>query len=249
MLKVQKLIVYKHKSKSIGGSMTSHSQADLVQEIFNLPESDNNVTIINGVEHKVCFATKGRGTGCGRRLPITEFHFRNTAKGIRQNQCNDCKNEKDLKHRAIAIKIKKSFIKRIEAMAQCIVKDCSAKNTYKVDWLHFDHIAPETKNGRKDEISWMVKGKNKSTLEDLLNEIHKTNIVCHVHHAWHTKMQQSLNPKYEYYMVTKDSIERVAELGNWRYSIFRKKKNDRIVLQAYQETLENEDLSKVVRWS
>ena len=60
---------------------------------------------------------------------------------------------------------------------------------------------------------------------------------------------KSLNPKYEYYMVTKDSIDRVQELGNWRYSIFRKKKNDRIVLQAYQETLENEDLSKVVRWS
>ena len=39
MLKVQKLIVYKHKSKSIGGYMTSDSQADLVQEIFNLPES------------------------------------------------------------------------------------------------------------------------------------------------------------------------------------------------------------------
>ena len=157
--------------------------------------------------------------------------------------------EKELKHRAIAIEIKKSFIKRIEKHAQCIVKDCSAKNTYKVDWLHFDHIAPETKNGRRNEINYMVKGRNKATLEDLLNEIHKTNLVCHVHHQWHTKMQQSLNPKYEYYMVTKDSIERVAELGNWRYSIFRKKKNDRIVLQAYQETLENEDLSKVVRWS
>ena len=55
--------------------MTSDSQADLVQEIFNLPESDNNVTIINGVEHKVCFASKGRTRGCGRRLPITEFHL------------------------------------------------------------------------------------------------------------------------------------------------------------------------------
>ena len=95
----------------------------------------------------------------------------------------------------------------------------------------------------------MVKGKNKATLEDVLNEIHKTNLVCHVHHAWHTKMQQSLNSKYEYYMVSKDSIDRVEELGNWAYSIFRKKKNDKIVIQAYQETLEKEDLSKVVRWS
>ena len=115
--------------------MTSDSQADLVQEIFNLPETDTNVTIINGVEHKVCFASKGRTRGCGRRLPITEFHFRDTARGIRQNQCNDCKNEKDLKHRAIAIEIKKSFIKRIEKHAQCIVKDCSAKILIK--WIGY----------------------------------------------------------------------------------------------------------------
>ena len=62
-------------------------------------------------------------------------------------------------------------------------------------------------------------------------------------------MQQSLNSKYEYYIVSKDSIDRVEELGNWEYKIFRKKKNDKIVIQAYQETLEKEDLSKVVRWS
>ena len=59
--------------------MTLDSQADLVQEIFKLPDNEHNVTIINGVEHKVCFATKGVKT-CGRRLPITEFHFRDTAR-------------------------------------------------------------------------------------------------------------------------------------------------------------------------
>ena len=196
-------------------------------------------------EQKRCY---GRNIEtCNKMLPITMFHFRNTSKGIRQNQCNDCKNRKDLKHKAIAIQIKKSFIRRIEEKAQCIVTGCSAKNNYKVDWANFDHIEPADK---VNEIHYMVKGKNKATLQDVLNEIHKCNIVCAIHHKWHTNLQGALNPKYEdegYYMISKDSMELV--LDNWEYSIFRKKQNDKIVIQAYEETLEKEDLSKVVRWS
>ena len=198
-------------------------------------------------EYKICFATKGVKT-CGRRLPITEFHFRNTGKGKRQNQCNDCKNRKDLKKRSIAIQIKKSFIRRIEDKAQCIVAKCSAKNNYKVDWANFDHIEPSNKF---NDVSYMVKGKNKATLKDVLNEIHKCNIVCLTHHKWNTNSQGALNSKYEdegYYMISKDSMELVNN-GDWVYSIHRKKQNDKIVIQAYQETLEKEDLSKVVRWS
>ena len=198
-------------------------------------------------EYKICFATKGVET-CGRRLPITEFHFRNTTKGIRQNQCNDCKNRKDLKKKSITIQIKKSFIRRIENKAQCIVSGCSAKNNYKVDWANFDHIEPSNKI---NDVSYMVKGKNKATVEDVLNEIHKCNIVCLTHHKWHTNLQGATNPKYEdegYYMISKDSMELVSG-NNWVYSIHRKKQNDKVVIQAYEETLEKEDLSKAVRWS
>ena len=233
------------KWKLVNHSVHDENQTMLLNEINNKPISEDTITIIDGIDHKECFATRGVET-CGELKPITEFHLRDTARGIRQNQCNDCKNDKDLKHRSIAIEIKKSFIKRIEDKAQCIVKDCYAKNIYKVDWLHFDHIEPSDK---VNEINYMVKGRNKATLEDMLNEIHKCNIVCAVHHAWHTKMQQSLNPKYEYYLVSKDSMNRIEELETWIYSIFRKKQNDKIILQAYQETVEKEDLSKVIRWS
>ena len=234
-----------YKWKLVSHSVNDENQAMLLNEIHNTPRSEDLVTVVDGVEHRVCFATRGVET-CGELKPITEFHLRDTVNGIRQNQCNDCKNRKDLQHRSIAIKIKKSFIKRIESKAQCIVKGCYAKNIYKVDWLHFDHIEPTDK---VNEISYMVKGKNKATLEDVLNEIHKCNIVCAVHHAWVTKAQQSENPKYEYYLISKDSMNRIAELETWVYSIFRKKQNDKIVIQAYEETLEKEDLSKVVRWS
>jgi len=229
----------------------NNNQEALVNEILGLPKTQDTVTVINGVEHKVCNVdwtyTKINGVeSCGKLKPITEFHFRNTAKGIRQNQCNDCKNEKDLKNRSIATEIKKSFLKRIESKAQCIVKSCYAKNNYKVDWAHFDHIEPTDK---VIEIARMIQGDVRATLEDILKEMHKCNIVCAVHHAWHTKMQQSLNPKYERYLVSQDSMDQVAELGTWSYLILRKKQNDKIILQAYQETVEKEDLSKIIRWS
>ncbi len=207
-------------------------------------------------EYKICFAERGVET-CGRKLPVTEFHFRNTGKGKRQNQCNDCKNAKDLRKRAIAVEIKKSFIRRIEEKAQCIVKGCSARNNYKIDWVHFDHVEPVTK---VDDISRLVSGKSsrKATLDDVLNEVHKCNIVCSVHHQWHTKTQlflESVRLKwateergFTYYTISEETLNLILDFG-WAYSILRKKQNDKIVLQAYQETLEKYDVSKVDRWT
>ena len=210
-------------------------------------------------ELKRCFSVMKSEDGietCGKMLPVSMFHFRSRKTGVRQNQCNDCRNAKDLKARAIAVEIKKSFIRRIEEKAQCIVKGCSARSNYKIDWAHFDHIEPVTK---VDDVSRMVSSKEgRATLDDVLNEIHKCNIVCSVHHQWNTKTQQFLNSirlkwaeevkGFTYYTISEDTLNLIQELG-WAYSLLRKKQNDRIVLQAYQETLEKYDVSKVSRWT
>jgi len=236
------------KWKLVNHSVHDEDQTMLLNEINNKPISEDTITIIDGIEHKECFATKGVDRGCRKLLPLTMFHLRNTKAGLRQNQCNDCKNRKDLKKKSIAIQIKKSFIRRIEEKAQCIVTGCSAKNSYKVDWANFDHIEPLNKFR---EVSFLVKGTFKATLEDVLNEIHKCNIVCLTHHKWNTNSQGALNSKYEdegYYMISKDSMELINN-GEWVYSIHRKKQNDKIIIQAYKETLEKEDFSNVPRWS
>ena len=199
-------------------------------------------------ELKKCTGRRGVNY-CNKMLPVTAFNFRDKSKGIRAGQCYECKQQFDVQRKAIAIQIKKSFIRRIEKKAQCIVKGCSARNNYKIDWAHFDHIEPSTKI---DDISRLVKGKVKVTLEDLLTEIHKCNIVCAVHHQWNTKLQLHLQSKWanklDYYTIAGESLQLIQD-GEWAYSVLRKKQNDKIVIQAYQETLEKEDLSKAVRWS
>lgn len=116
------------------------------------------------IETKIC-------TQCGRKLPVTEFHWRNKAKGTRRSECRECHNRymsnKNAENRMAIQQLKK---------AVCCAK-CGEQRWYLLDYHHIDPTS------KKDKVSELMLH---SSLKDALNEIDKCIPLCaNCHREFH----------------------------------------------------------------
>ena len=118
------------------------------------------------METKVC-------TKCGMEKPITEFHWRDKAKGIKRSECKECHTNymKSVYHqkREAVGEIKQNF-----ACAKC------GYNEYPTA-LDFHHIDPSQKD---TTVARMLS--NNYTLDKTLKEIEKCVCLCaNCHRVFH----------------------------------------------------------------
>ena len=107
-------------------------------------------------------------TKCGKELPLTDFHWRNKAKGIKRSECkychNDYMNQKNAQNREIVHSLKQN---------SCCAK-CGEKRWYVLD---YHHINPENK------IKTVAKLMVHSSTDTTLKEIDKCILLCKNCHA------------------------------------------------------------------
>ena len=107
-------------------------------------------------------------TKCGKELPLTDFHWRNKAKGIKRSECkychNDYMNQKNAQNREIVHNLKQN---------SCCAK-CGEKRWYVLD---YHHINPE------DKIKTIAKLMVHSSTDTTLKEIDKCILLCRNCHA------------------------------------------------------------------
>ena len=107
-------------------------------------------------------------TKCGKELPLTDFHWRNKAKGIKRSECkychNDYMNQKNAQNREIVHKLKQN---------NCCAK-CGENRWYVLD---YHHINPE------DKIKTVAKLMVHSSTDTTLKEIDKCILLCRNCHA------------------------------------------------------------------
>ena len=107
-------------------------------------------------------------TKCGKELPLTDFHWRNKAKGIKRSECkychNDYMNQKNAQNREIVHNLKQN---------SCCAK-CGENRWYVLD---YHHINPE------DKIKTVAKLMVHSSTDTTLKEIDKCILLCRNCHA------------------------------------------------------------------
>ena len=113
------------------------------------------------METKIC-------TKCGKELPLSDFHWRDKAKGTRRSECKNCHNkamnERNAANRQLIHKLKQS---------QCCEK-CGEKRWYVLD---YHHIEPSKKT---DTIAKLMVHSNSNTV---VEEVQKCILLCRNCHA------------------------------------------------------------------
>lgn len=111
-------------------------------------------------------------TKCGRELPLTDFPWRNKAKGQRRANCKEC-HSNYMKNK---YQQKKNKIQELKAKIKCA--KCGDSRGYVLD---FHHIDP---NLKQENISRLTS--NTSSLENVYNEIKKCIVLCsNCHREFH----------------------------------------------------------------
>lgn len=134
------------------------------------------------METKIC-------SKCGRELPITDFYWRNKARGQRRADCKYChnqyvKNKYQERHQEVQ-KIKSSL---------CCAK-CGDTRFYVLD---FHHKNPEEKN---DGIAQMLR--NNTPWEKIKKEMEKCVPLCANCHREFHYLQKEKNINLEEYLNSK----------------------------------------------
>lgn len=118
------------------------------------------------METKIC-------TKCGKNLPLTQFNWKNKAKGTYRSECKECHNN----YMKAQYRQKKTEIQNLKIglrCAKCGYNKCGAA-------LEFHHLDSAEKDA---QISRMIS--NNYTLEKVYNEIKKCIVLCsNCHHEFH----------------------------------------------------------------
>lgn len=117
------------------------------------------------METKIC-------TKCGRDLPITDFYFRDKARGRRRSECKYCHNQY-VKERYEA---RRKKIEKIKADKQCA--KCGENRGYVLD---FHHLDPKEK-----EIGIAQMIAHNAKMDNLEKEMNKCICLCaNCHREFH----------------------------------------------------------------
>ena len=124
-------------------------------------------------------------TKCGKELPLTDFHWRNKAKGIKRSECkychNDYMNQKNAQNREIVHNLKQN---------SCCAK-CGENRWYVLD---YHHLNPEEKEATIARLT-----SNKYKLEDIQKEVNKCIVLCaNCHREFHHFEKQNNLTIFEY---------------------------------------------------
>lgn len=149
----------------------------------------------NIMETKIC-------SKCKIEKSISNFRWRNKAKGSLHSQCKDCEKERDKIHyresktRREAIFQTASFQKKrniliVEKAKECGCKKCGEKRSYVLD---FHHRNPEEKIAN---INHLLKSASE---EKLLEEIEKCDVLCSNCHREFHYLNVLLDISYEDYI-------------------------------------------------
>ena len=111
-------------------------------------------------------------TKCGRVLPITEFNWRNKAKGTRRSECKYCHSD----YMKQKYQEKKNLVQEIKSSCACA--KCGETRGYVLD---FHHIDPNEKN---ETIARLTS--NTSNINKVYDEIKKCIVLCaNCHREFH----------------------------------------------------------------
>lgn len=134
------------------------------------------------MEYKIC-------TKCGRKLPITDFNWRNKAKGTRRSECKYC-------HSAYMKKKyqqKKQQIQELKSQMKCA--KCGESRGYVLD---FHHLNPEQK---ENTIARMTS--NNYELNKVYDEVKKCIVLCsNCHREFHHFKQRNEELTIDEYLNT-----------------------------------------------
>lgn len=137
---------------------------------------------MDNTETKIC-------NKCKRELPITDFYFRDKAKGIRRGTCKYC-------HCA---NMKKRYDEKRQQFVEIKSKySCAKCGDTRVQVLDFHHINPEEKDFT---IGQIVKN-GTFTQEDIENEIDKCIPLCANCHREFHYLEKNNNITIEQYLAS-----------------------------------------------
>ena len=123
------------------------------------------------METKIC-------TKCGKEKPLSEFHWRNKAKGTRRSECKECHN-KFMTNRYHSNKQVIDSLKQGKSCQKCGYNKCLAA-------LEYHHIDPEQKI---DTVARLSVHSNTTTA---LQEIEKCVLLCaNCHREFHFYEKQN----------------------------------------------------------
>ena len=148
------------------------------------------------METKIC-------TKCKVEKSITEFRWKNKAKGMMHSQCKDCQKAQEKIHyqeskeRQIAVKETAQFqknrnIQLVENARAAGCRKCGEKRSYVLD---FHHRIPAEK---ENVLAHMIKS---SSEENLLAEIAKCDILCANCHREFHYLEKEKGISYEEYIL------------------------------------------------
>lgn len=123
------------------------------------------------MEYKTC-------TKCGKTLPITDFNWRNKAKGTRRSECKYCHSA----YMKQKYQQKKRQIQQLKSQMKCA--KCGESRGYVLD---FHHLNPEQK---ENTIARMTS--NNYELDKVYDEIKKCIVLCaNCHREFHHFKQKN----------------------------------------------------------
>lgn len=126
-------------------------------------------------------------TKCGKILPITQFNWRNKAKGTRRSECKYCHSE----YMKQKYQEKKNIVQEIKSSCSCA--KCGQTRGYVLD---FHHIDPNEKN---DNIARLTS--NNSKLDKVYDEMKKCIVLCaNCHREFHYLQQRNEELTIEDYL-------------------------------------------------
>lgn len=126
-------------------------------------------------------------TKCGKILPITQFNWRNKAKGTRRSECKNCHSE----YMKQKYQEKKNIVQEIKSSCSCA--KCGQTRGYVLD---FHHIDPNEKN---DNIARLTS--NNSKLDKVYDEMKKCIVLCaNCHREFHYLQQRNEELTIEDYL-------------------------------------------------
>lgn len=126
-------------------------------------------------------------TKCGRILPITEFNWRNKAKGTRRSECKYCHSD----YMKQKYQEKKNLVQEIKSSCACA--KCGETRGYVLD---FHHIDPSEKN---ETIARLTS--NTSNINKVYDEIKKCIVLCaNCHREFHYLQERNEDFTIEDYL-------------------------------------------------
>lgn len=140
---------------------------------------------------------------CKRELPISEFRWKNKAKGLTHSQCKECQKAQEKIHyqeskerresvRETADLQKANNLGIIDTIKSNGCKKCGDKRLYVLDFHHRD---PSQKEGT---INHMIKSAGYAKLMD---EIQKCDILCANCHREFHYLEREIGISYDEYIL------------------------------------------------